>query len=45
MKVKLRSGAELEQARTEFNPAGVFLGISYGKDKALETLANWWGEG
>ena len=43
--LKVPSEFKVKVRGVEFNPAGVFLGIVlyYGKDKALETLANWWG--
>ncbi len=44
--LKVPSEFKVKVKGVEFNPAGVFLGIVlyYGKDKALETLANWWGD-
>ena len=45
--LKAPSGFKVKIKGVEFNPVGVFLGVVlyYGKDKALETLANWWGRG
>ncbi|WP_456321542.1 hypothetical protein [Palaeococcus sp. (in: euryarchaeotes)] len=44
--LKVPSEFKVKVKGVEFNPAGVFLGIVlyYGKGKALETLANWWGD-
>ena len=44
--LKVPSEFKVKVRGVEFNPAGVFLGIVlyYGKDKVLETLANWWGD-
>ena len=43
--LKVPSEFKVKVKGVEFNPAGIFWGVLlyYGKDKALETLAGWWG--